>query len=281
VAVIGIGPRRQDELGADVSGVRGLRRLQTGVAVERGGRREAYRRSVPVGPGRGAVDRRVRHLLGPRRGRHRGPGSPMGNCARPAPMRPPPGPRRDRAGLGARPIRDSGRAARLTRPATSARPHGGHRPEPGRRRTGGAGGRDGGASAPTALVGNRCPGRRSGCSIRQGARRAAARGGPPRRGRPTGPTDTDPPADPVDRVRAIDVAQRATTPTSPPLSGRASSSRAGCRRWPVGAPTAGRTDEEERRAAALAASEFLRAQPSPISPQRGLGCARLVSREAP
>ena len=46
VAVIGIVLRRHDELGPNVSGVPGPRRLQPGVTVEWGGRREAYRRSV-------------------------------------------------------------------------------------------------------------------------------------------------------------------------------------------------------------------------------------------
>ena len=46
VAVIGIVLRRHDELGPNVSGVPGPRRLQPGVTVEWGGRREAYRRSL-------------------------------------------------------------------------------------------------------------------------------------------------------------------------------------------------------------------------------------------
>jgi hypothetical protein len=112
--VTGMAPRRGDELGLNASGVRGGRRLQRGVAVERGARREAYRRSVSVGPGRGGVDRRVRHLLGPRPRRHPGLGSPMGNGARPSRMRSPPRARRDRARVGARSVRDSERAARLT-----------------------------------------------------------------------------------------------------------------------------------------------------------------------
>src|SRR3954451_9986363 len=49
-------PRSRDESGPVISGVSGPRRLQRAMAVERGGRREAYRRSVSVGPGRGAVD---------------------------------------------------------------------------------------------------------------------------------------------------------------------------------------------------------------------------------
>ena len=118
--VTGMAPRRRDELGLNASGVRPPRRLQRGVAVERGARREAYRRSVSVGPGRGGVDRRVRHLARPRPRRHRGPGSPMGNGAHPSRMRSPPRPRRDRARVGARPVRDSGRAARLTPPRRSA-----------------------------------------------------------------------------------------------------------------------------------------------------------------
>jgi hypothetical protein len=112
--VTGMAPRRRNELGLNASGVRRPRRLQRGVAVERGARREAYRRSVSVGPGRGGVDRRVRHLLGPRPRRHPGLGSPMGNGARPSRMRSPPRPRRDRARVGTRSVRDSERAARLT-----------------------------------------------------------------------------------------------------------------------------------------------------------------------
>jgi len=109
------------ELGPNVSGVRGPRRLQPGVTVDRGGRREADRRSVPVGPGRGAMDRRVRQLLGPCPPRQQGAGSPMGDRARPARMRSSPGPRRDRAGVGPRPVRYTRQAAGLTWAGTSAR----------------------------------------------------------------------------------------------------------------------------------------------------------------
>ena len=109
-------PRRRGEVGPNVSGLRGPPRLQRSVADERGGRCEACRRPVPIGPGRGGVDRRVRRLLGPRPRRHRGVGSPVGNRARPSRMRSPPRPRRDRARVGSRPVRGSGRAARLTPP---------------------------------------------------------------------------------------------------------------------------------------------------------------------
>ena len=116
MAATDIVPRRHNALGPIISSVRGPRRLQPGVTVQWGGRREANRRSLSVGSGRGAVDRRVRYLLGQCPRRQRGPGSPMGGGARPARVRSPPGPRRDRAGMGARPVRDRGRDARLIRP---------------------------------------------------------------------------------------------------------------------------------------------------------------------